>query len=349
MTRRRSIWRPPGSARHVALTRDAALAAILDRSRRLAVIAPFGERPPLHLGAQADAIATALGDDGRTIAVVDGERRVRVIAVDDPAAARSLATPCGRLVTAGVQAGPSSTQVSIDAAHLVLAPDLRALALSELTIDDQEAYYGGGWITSEAATRLLPWPAATPAVTITTAREVQAITYSSRDAEGLADHAVAVDFSPCSRWLGVLLARGRLLVHAVARVVADEADGADDADGAASVIAAPPGPLRAFAFVPGEDAVVVASGPRVSTWDLVAAVERASFGVDDEVLALAVAPDRARLALVTRAGEVSLVRAADGGERVVLPRDGEAPATAIAWAGEALIVRRADGAVERWV
>lgn len=334
-TRAPLLWRPPGDARCVALSSGAAWAAVLGASGSITVLAPTSDAPALRLAAGPAAVAVAISGDGSTVAAVDDARRVHVTTVVAASVWRSVDGLCGLQVTQEVHGAPSTKRTTISPQDLALGPDGRALVISERTVIDSEAYYGGGWIDSGSRTLLSRWSTGTSELHFAAFAE-HPITYGPRDAEAIADHPVAAGFSPGGRWLALLLKSGKLLLRV---------PGA----GASVVTPSPQDPgVQAFAFVPGEAAVMFACGRRITTWGLVEGAPRGAFDVHAEVVALAPGPCGSRVACVDVAGNVSIVVASTGERVTTLPRVHPSRVSEASWTDDHLALRCIDGVVLLW-
>lgn len=324
MTAIRRSWRPPDEARLVAFSPGLARVAVLGVDGDIALIEPFvGAARTLHL--ELPTLALALADDGETLAVVDARRDVHIVPLAAPADARVIPARCGELLRQRVAPAPATERVSIAPHDLVLATGTDAALTSERTLDDQEEYYGGGWLTSSARTTLTRWRTGAARV-LWTDDASHAMTYTVRDTERSAEHPVAAAFSSDGRRLGLLMREGRLALY----------------DGEGAPLASIEGSsLRAFAFLPGDAGLVTASGARVVTRDLVGRPRHESSAPRD-VAALASSPCGTWIACLDVAGGVTVLDAAEGAVVDALPSAHTGSPRAIAWLDDHLRIRWAD-------
>lgn len=328
---RLDVWRPPDAARLVGFSPGLVRVAVLDDAGNVDVIDPFADgaaRFELDLGAMR---RLAVADDGSAFATVDAERRVRIVPTAAPADARELPDPCGAHLSRRYVPAPATESVEVASHDLVLAAGSDLALVTGRTLDDQEEYYGGGWITSTTRTTLWRWRAGTGEVLIAD-REVNPITYSSRDNEAIADHPIAAAFAPDGRSFGLLLRRGRLALRAAA-------------DG--SQIRVDAGPIAAFAFFP-DGGVVTASGAHLSVRGGEGRPQR-ELVVAGEPVALACSPCGGRLACLDRSGAVAVVDLASGATVAALAPEHAGSPRALAWSAAPLrILRGSDGALLAW-
>jgi hypothetical protein len=319
---RRSLWCPP-SARYVAPSPGCRVAAVLDAGRLRVVSTATGEVVAEH-EVDAGAIAAAVSDDGAAAAIVRADRSVRVVAP----AGRACTSRCGKRLGGIIQGGEPTESVSVGPHDLVFAPDGGALAVSGRELEEFEYYYGGGYVDSSAHTVVSTWPTGGETV-VSLDSASDSLSYSASRPSKIADHAVAVAFSPCGRWCGVLLKGGRVRVF-------------DRVAGSCSTLA--PADVRAITFASGGRVVFVAGGA-VTICELVDGGEFGSFAAPGEVVALAASD--AGLACVDAGGGVAVLDWS-GETRAIVAPDHASPAIAAAWSGEVLVLRHADGAVTTW-
>lgn len=320
----RGSWRPPDAARLVAFSPGLAWVAVLGAEGHVELLDPFaGDTRSLRL--DHPALALALADDGATLAAVDAQRRVHIVPLAAAAEARVLPVDCGELIRQRVGPAPVTERVSIAPHDVVLAAGTDAVLVSERIVDDEEEYYGGGWITSHARTTLVHWRTGAGRV-LRTDDASNAITYTVRDAERSADHPVAAAFSSDGLRLGILLRTGRLVLY-------------DREGGPLASIAEPA--LRAFEFLPGDTGLVTASGARVVTRDL-AGRPRREFSATHDLTALACSPCGSRIACLDIVGGITVLDAVRGGPMEVIPPALAGSPRSIAWLEERLRIRCAD-------
>lgn len=317
-------WRPPDAARRVTFSPDLAWAAYLDVDDSVELVAPFTDRA-LRLRIDRPPRALALADDGAALALVDDQRHVRLIVTATPGDARALPLRCGDLSCSRVAPSPWSERVTIAAHDLVLAPGAEVMLVSERSSEDQEEYYGGGWITSEAATRLLHAPTGAAHLLIQESSS-HPITYSARDNERMADHPLAAAFSRTGRHLALRTRKGHFAVYTREGT---QLAAFDDPT------------LQAFAFLPDDAGIVTASGARLAIRDLAGPAIR-ELAAAHPPTALACSPCGARIACLDAAGAVTVLDLATGAAVSTLPPDDTGPPRAIGWPGEHLRILRAD-------
>ncbi|MCA9720274.1 MAG: hypothetical protein KC468_36770 [Myxococcales bacterium] len=292
------------SARPVAraLSPCGALVGELDADGRVALRSLVtGERVGT-VSTAPGCLALALSPGGRRVAVCDAEGRARAWSVASgepiplPADARA-----GHVLDHRVDNFSRRVHHSARAADLRFAPDGRALLAARRMTHEQETYYGGGWVFSEAAAALHSLGGARPPVTLVSRER----TSDYWDNE-LCDHVVEAAFVG-EQHVALRMHSGALLLH--------------ERGGATTPLAG--GPARALAAaaqVPvlghdREDALVLRDEPQ---GDPRTQADPSLRGAT----ALALDPAGLRAAVVTPAG---VVRVELAPARVLPPRPVEGP------------------------
>ncbi len=315
-----TLWRPPAGSRWLALSPAGTKVAVLGDDALAVHDLDRGElmgRAP----AGPDTLAAAVADDG-TLALVDGSASVRVALADGREGPRLGPMSCGLRATRSIQGcGPATETLSVAPADLLFTADGRALLVSSRGLDDEEAYYGGGWIEGRARALLWRWPSGALDL-VAEDRVMEAITYGPRDAEVAADHVVACASAPPR--LAALLRSGRVVLPGTS------------------------GPtlvgVRGLVFLPGGARLVVARAGELQIYDLAEGRLCATFPAPPGLVALAAAPDGMRVAGVDE-GRLVLAELGDG--RWTSPPH-EGVACEPRWSPSGLALRREDGAVLRW-
>lgn len=315
-----TLWRPPAGSRWVSLSPGGTKVAVLGDGavevHDLERGEVFGRAP-----AGLETVAVAVADEG-TLALVDSSGCVRVAPADGREGPRLGPRSCGLRTTRSIQGcGPATETLSVAPADLLFTADGEALLVSTRSLDDEEAYYGGGWIEGRARAELWRWPSGALEL-VAEDRVLEPITYGPRDAEVAADHVVACASAPPR--LAALLRSGRVVLWG--------ASGLPLAD------------VGALALMPGGERLVIARAGELQTYDLAEGRRCEAFAGPPGLVALAAAPDGARVAGVAEGRLV--VAELDGGGWTAPPHEGVAGEPR--WSPAGLSLRREDGAVLRW-
>lgn len=315
-----TLWRPPAGSRWVSLSPGGTTVAVLGGDAVEVHDLERGEvvgRAPAGL----ETVAVAVADEG-TLALVDSSGGVRVAPADGREGPRLGPRSCGLRTTRSIQGcGPATETLSVAPADLLFTADGQALLVSARELDDEEAYYGGGWIEGRARAALWRWPSGALEL-VAEDRVLEAITYGPRDAEVAADHVVACASAPAR--LAALLRSGRVVVRGA------------------------PGPslvgVRGLTFVPGGERLVVARAEELQIYDFAEGRLCGALAAPPGLVALAAAPDGARVAGVVE-GRLAVAELGVG-RWTAPPHEGVAGEPR--WSPAGLSLRREDGAVLRW-